>query len=223
MYLLSNPELNIFDIAKEKNITLKEFSPNYKFEKSKYDYTEDDLIELDHVDFKVNESTCEQRVMTIDGNIYFCPGFVELKEPICNIGDFDEENFNEYLEDFYFKKLHMCTSDKLEDIRRFCPVKHRCNKKMCYYLNSKITGEKRFPFSRFCAIKELRYKNKMDKENVNVLFLILNSLTKINEAILSMGTASPDFNIKNRTNQLVKEVNENITLILKKIEEDNNA
>jgi hypothetical protein len=199
------------------------FLPNYEFEKSKYVYTEEELIELEHIDFKINETTCNKRVLATDGNIYFCPGFIELKDPICNIVDFEEEKFNEYLEDFYFKKLWMCTSNDVDDIRRMCSVKHRCDKKMCYYLNKKITGENRFPFSRFCAIKELEYKNKMNKENSEVLFLILNSLTKINEALLSMGIASPDFIIRNRINQLVKEINENIVLIIKKAEEENNA
>jgi len=208
----------IEDWAKENNIALEHFNLS-TFKKSKYDYTEDELLELDDVDFEINEVACSKRVLAPDGKIYYCPGFIELKEPICNFRDFNKEKFKEHLEDFYFKKLWMCTQDDPSDIRRMCTVKHRCNKKMCYYLNQKITGEKRFPFSRFCAIKELKHKNKMNTKDANIIFIMLNSLTKLNEAILSLGSANPDFTIRNRANQLVKEVNENIESIISKIEE----
>lgn len=210
------------DWASKNNIKLEKFMGDYSFEKSKYDYSEEELLNLDgDITFKINEYTCGTKVMTPDGGIYFCPGFIELKEPIGNFRELDIVTLEELTYDLYLKKLYMCTSDDVEDIKRMCPVKHRCDKKMCYYLNRKITGESRFPFSRFCAIKESEYKNRYNKKDSDILFLVLNSLAKINEAILSLGTDSPDFNIKNRINQIVKEVNDNIDLSIKKSEGQN--
>lgn len=202
---------------------IQDLEQDVSFQKSKHDYSEDELLDVGDIDFHINELACSQRVLAPDGFIYYCPGFVELKEPICHIRDYEEKSFNEHLEDMYFKKLFMCTGDSTNDLRRFCPVKKACDKKMCYYLNKKITGETRFPFSRFCAIKELKYKIKMSEKNLDVLMLLLNSIAKLNEAILSFGTASPDFNLRNRANQIVKDVSANIESILSQMEGKNDS
>jgi len=207
----------------ENKIQVKPFFPNYKFKKSKYDYTDDELIDFKNVDFLRNESTCNKRVMTLDGQIYYCPGFVELNEPIMHISEYEEEEFNKRLYEFYLKPLHMCSCLDLEDIRRFCPVKNRCDKKMCHYLNRKITGENRFPFSNFCKIKESKYSIKMDLTTNSTLMIILNSLAKLNEAVLSLGTSDPNPVLKNRLNQIVNDVNKNISTVLERIEGEQNG
>jgi hypothetical protein len=222
----SNGELDeIYSFAKDAGIEIKAFLPNYEFEKNKYDYTEQELLELKNADFLINEETCNKRVLAPDGNIYFCPGLIELKEPICSYKDYDEQSFNELLSDFYFKKLHMCIGQDLNDIRRFCPIKSRCDKNMCYYLNQKITGEKRFPFSQYCMIKESKYKNKMEENNKdsNALGILLSMMANVSEALLSLGTANPDGVVKNRVNVLVGEINKNIELILDKAQGEQNG
>jgi hypothetical protein len=203
--------------AKEK-VTIKLFEPDYTFVKSKYDYTDEELLKNKEVDFLRNETTCNKRVITIDGNIYYCPGFIELNEPIMHISEYTKEGFENKLYEMYLKPLVMCTSKDLNDIKRFCPVKSRCDRNMCYCLNKKITGDSRFPFSNFCKIKESRYTIKIDTEKEDILMILLNSLAKINEAILSISTANPSPVIKNRLKQIVDEVNSNIETILKKIE-----
>jgi hypothetical protein len=192
-------------LADEKQIYLQEFSAS--------EFSEDGL------DFPINESTCNKRILAPDMNIYYCPGFVELKEPICSLREFNEEDFDKKLEDFYFKKLYMCTSPNVEDVRRFCPVKTKCDKKMCYYLNHKLTGDNRFPFSDFCIVKENRYTKKMDTNNIDILPILLNCLIKQNEAIHSLGTAHPNPVVKNRLLNLVEEVNENISTVIDRMEQ----
>lgn len=169
-------------------------------------------------DYSINEITCNKRVLAPDMNIYYCPGFVELGEPICALKDFEEDNFRKTLDEFYYNKLYMCTGSSNQDIRRFCPIKFKCDKKFCYYKNRKLTGDNRFPFNEYCIIKENKYTKKMDTNNAEILPILLNCLIKQNEALLSLGTAHPNPVIKNRLLALVAEVNENITTVIDKVE-----
>jgi hypothetical protein len=198
---------------------------NYDFQKNKYNYTEDELLDPanSNIDFCTNESACNKPVVTPDGNIYFCPGFIALHEPICSIDEYEEQDFQRRVFELYKKPLQMCISDDLNDVHRFCPVKHRCDKKMCHYLNKKITGDARFPFSNFCIIKEKRYSTKMSANEGDVLMVLLNSMAKINEAILSLGTANPNPVIKNRLIQISNELNNNLESIINQIQGDKNG
>jgi hypothetical protein len=191
------------ELAREKQISLVEFSTS-------------EFSNID-TDFAINEVTCGKRVLAPDMNIYYCPGFIELKEPICSLKEFDEEDFRIKLEEFYFKKLYMCINSDVADVRRFCPVKTKCDKKFCFYLNHKLTGDNRFPFNDFCIIKENKYTKKMETNNTDILPILLNCLIKQNEAIHSLGTAHPNPVIKNRLLNLVTEVNENISTIIDKV------
>lgn len=193
------------ELAREKQIYLLNFSAA-EFVKEENDYS-------------INENTCNKRVLAPDMNIYYCPGFVELGEPICALKDFNEDDFRIKLEEFYYKKLHMCTGNTTEEVRRFCPIKTKCDKKFCFYQNHKLTGDNRFPFQDFCIIKEKKYNKKMDTKNIDILPILLNCLIKQNEAIHSLGTAHPNPVIKNRLLALVAEVNENITTVINKVEQ----
>lgn len=190
--------------AENNNVQLEEFS------------TTD--FQSDPNDVSINEKTCRKRVLIPDGKIYYCPGFVQLNDPICKIEDYREEAFSQYLEDMYHKKLFMCTGKELLNVNRFCPVKDKCDKKMCYYLNKKITGDNRFPFSNYCITKENKYKRIMDTKNMDTLQIVLDCLIKQNEAILTLGTANPNPIVKNRLGQLVNEVNHNLETILSTME-----
>jgi hypothetical protein len=192
------------ELAREKQIYLVDFNPT-EFTKVEGDYS-------------INENTCNKRVLAPDMNIYYCPGFVELREPICALKDFDEDEFRYTLDVLYYKKLYMCTGSSMQDIRRFCPVRFKCDKKMCYYKNRKLTGDNRFPFNDFCIIKENKYTKKMDTNNADILPILLNCLIKQNEALLSLGTAHPNPVIKNRLLALVAEVNENISTVIDRVE-----
>ena len=208
---------NLQSLAFSKNITIVDFEPDYSFNKSKYDYTDEELLQDLNIDFSVNRTTCGKRIITLDGWMYFCPGFIELKEPVMHISEYTEEGFKKRVYELYTKPLFMCIGKTLTDIKRFCPVKDRCDKTMCHYLNKKITGDSRFPFSDFCKIKEKKYSTKMKVDKADVLMILLNSLAKLNEAILSLGTANPNPVIKNRLQQIVNEVNQNIETVLERI------
>ena len=209
--------------AYAKDVQLLPFPRFSRFKKSKYDFTPEEFATSLVEDFYINEAICNTPVVLPDGNIYFCPGFFELNEPICSIGAYEEHEFKQKLEDLYYKPLAMCTDGQFQHINRYCRVRDKCNKKKCYYLNRLKTGENRFPFSSFCSIKERVHMSKADQGELDILMLVLSSLAKVNEALLTIAMSSPNNSLKTQLFGITGELAKNAQTILQKLEGEKNA